>query len=39
MGDHAKAVGRKVGVAMPLSVGELDPHLTQCGLDRGLSVI
>ena len=25
--------------AVPLSVGELGPHLTQCGLDRGLSSI
>jgi len=38
MGDHATAVGRKVGVAMPLSVGELNPHLTQCDLDRGISL-
>ena len=36
MGDHATAVGRKVGVAMPLSVGELNPHLTQCRLGQGL---
>ena len=25
-------MGQKVGTAVPLSVGELDPHLTQCGL-------
>ena len=25
-------MGRKVGDAVPLSVGELGPHLTQCGL-------
>jgi len=24
------------GAAVPLSVGELGPHLTQCGLGRGL---
>jgi len=30
-------VGRKVGAAVPLSVGrELGPHLTQCGLGRSL---
>ena len=30
-------MGRKVGAAVPLSVrGELRPHLTQCGLGRGL---
>jgi len=26
-------VGRKVGTTVPLSVGELGPHLTQCHLD------
>jgi len=32
MGDCARAikVGRKVGAAVPLSAGELGPHLTQC---------
>jgi len=29
-------MGRKVGDAVPLSVVELGPHLTQCGLGRGL---
>ena len=28
MGDRARAVGRKVGAAVPLSMGELGPHLT-----------
>ena len=26
---------RMWAAAVPLSVGELDPHLTQCGRDRG----
>jgi len=26
----------KVGAVVPLSVGELGPHLIQCGLGRGL---
>ena len=30
-------VGRKVGTAVPISVRELGPHLTQCGLCRGIS--
>jgi len=36
MGDHLATtdMGRKLG-AVPLSA-ELDPHLTQCGLSRGL---
>jgi len=30
-------IGRKVeAAAVPLSMGELGPHLTHCGLDRGL---
>jgi len=38
MGDHLVTIGmgRKVGAAVPLSVGELGHHLTQCGLGRGL---
>ena len=35
MGDRLATIdiGRKVGAAVPLSVGEeLGPHLTQCGL-------
>ena len=33
-----KGIGRKVGeAALPLSVAELGPHLTQCRLDRGLA--
>jgi len=28
--------GQKVGAAVPLSIGELGPHLTQCCLSRGL---
>jgi len=38
MGDRLATLdmGRKVGAAVPLSVGELGPHLTQCRLDRGL---
>jgi len=34
MGDRARA--EKLGAAVPLSRGELCPHLTQCGLYRGL---
>jgi len=32
MGDRLATIdmGRKVGVAVPLSVGDLGPHLTQC---------
>ena len=29
-------MGRKLAGAVPLLGGELDPHLTQCGLGRGL---
>ena len=38
MGDRARAVGQKVrgGAAVPPSVGELDPQLTQRRLGRGL---
>ena len=39
MGDRLTTIdmGRKVGAAVPLSVGgELGPHLTQCRLGRGL---
>jgi len=38
MGDRLATIdmGRKVGAAVPLSVGQLDPHLTQYGLRRGL---
>jgi len=37
MGDRGGAVGLKVeGAAVPLSVGELGRHLTQCRLGRGL---
>ena len=37
MGDRlAIDMGQKVGAAVPLSVGELGPHLTQCGLGRTL---
>jgi len=32
------AWAEKCGAAVPLSMGELGPHLTQCGLDRGLSL-
>jgi len=28
--------GPKIGVCAPLGEGELGPHLTQCGQDRGL---
>jgi len=31
-------MGLKVGAAVPLSVEELGPHLTQCGLGQGLSL-
>ena len=35
MGDCLATIGmgRKQGAAVPLSMGELGPHLTQCGLD------
>jgi len=38
MGDHlaTTASGQKVGDAVPLSVGELGLHLTQCSLGQGL---
>ena len=38
MGDCLAATDmhRKAGAAVPISVGELGPHLTQCGLRRGL---
>ena len=36
MGDRARAVGRNVGGCCVPFVGELGPHLTQCGLSRGL---
>ena len=38
MGDHLATIdtGRKVGAAVPLSVGELGPHLRQFCLGRGL---
>ena len=38
MGDRLATInmGRKVVAAVSLSVGELGPHLTQCGLGRGL---
>ena len=39
MGDRLTTIdtGQKVGgAAVPLSVGELGPHLTQCGPGRGL---
>ena len=37
MGDRLATIdmGRKVGAAVPLSVGELGPHVTQCRLGRG----
>jgi len=36
MGDRARAKwAEKWKAAVPLSVGELGPHLTQCGLGRG----
>jgi len=36
MGDRAKWAEKWRGTAVPLSVRELDPHLTQCRLGRGL---
>jgi len=38
MGDRLAAIdmGRKVGGAVPPSVGDIGPHLTQCHLGRGL---
>jgi len=38
MGDRLATIdiGRKVGAAVPLSLGELGPVLTQCGLVRCL---
>jgi len=38
MGDRLATIdmGRKVGGAVPLSVGEPGPYLTQCRLGRGL---
>ena len=38
MGDRLATIGmdQKVGAAVPLSVGELDPHLAQCRLGRAL---
>ena len=38
MGDRLATVyiGQKVGAAVPLSLGELGSHLTQCRLGRGL---
>jgi len=38
MGDRLATIdmGRKVGAAVLLFVGELGPHLTQCSLGRGL---
>jgi len=38
MGDRLATIdtGRKVGSVVPLSVGELGPHLTQYRLGRGL---
>ena len=36
MGDRLATMGRKVGVLCPFSWGQLGPHLTQCGLGRGL---
>jgi len=43
MGDHFAIIdmgqndmGREVGVGVPLSAGELGPHLTQSRLSRGL---
>ena len=37
MGDRLATVdmGRKIGELCPLW-GKVDPHITQCGLDRGL---
>ena len=38
MGDRFATIdmGRKVEATVPLSVGELGPHITQCRLGRGL---
>jgi len=38
VGDRLATIdmGRKEGAAVPLSWGELGPHLTQCGLGQGL---
>jgi len=38
MGDRLATIdtGRKLGAGALFSWGELDPHLTQCGLGRGL---
>ena len=38
MGDRLATtdMGRKEGAPVPLPGGELGPHLTQCGLGRGL---
>jgi len=38
MGDRSSTIDmrRKLGAVVPLFVGELGNHLTQCGLDRGL---
>ena len=40
MGDRLATIdmGRKVWAVVPLSVGELSPHLTKCRLGRGLPV-
>jgi len=40
MGDRLATIdmGRKVGAAMPLNVGDLSPHLGQCRLGRGLHI-
>ena len=35
-GHNRHNMGRKEGGAVPLSRGELGPHLTQCGVGRGL---
>jgi len=37
MGDRVATIdmGRKLGAVLPL-LGELVPHVTQCGLGRGL---
>ena len=38
MGDRLATtdMGRKLGGAVPFSVVELGPHVTQCGLGRAL---
>jgi len=37
MGDRARAKWAQTwGAAVPIGTGELSPHLTQCGLGRGL---